>query len=112
MAQAAKQLRKNKDLAEAAAQEQREKEEEKIKKRNRSRDRRRKVKSLQLSSIIPAKSEEAQCRRINQTCTDWFVDHTAAALLQDSFSQEVQEEMQKEEGRGGGGVSGDLEMIG
>ncbi|KAI4816729.1 hypothetical protein KUCAC02_009042 [Chaenocephalus aceratus] len=43
MAQAAKQLRKTKDLAEAAAQEQREKEEEKIKKRNRSRDRRRKV---------------------------------------------------------------------
>lgn len=44
MAQAAKQLRKNKDLQELAAQEQREKEEEKIKKRNRSRDRRRKVK--------------------------------------------------------------------
>lgn len=43
MAQAAKQLRKTKDLAEAAAQEQREKEEEKLKKRNRSRDRRRKV---------------------------------------------------------------------
>ncbi|XP_023816244.1 ankyrin-1 isoform X8 [Oryzias latipes] len=42
MAQAAKQLRKTKDLAEAAAQEQREKEEEKLKKRNRSRDRRRK----------------------------------------------------------------------
>ncbi|XP_035854889.1 ankyrin-1-like isoform X3 [Sander lucioperca] len=45
MAQAAKQLRKTKDLAEAAAQEQREKEEEKIKKRNRSRDRRRKADS-------------------------------------------------------------------
>ncbi|CAG5867297.1 unnamed protein product [Menidia menidia] len=45
MAQAAKQLRKTKDLAEAAAQEQREKEEEKIKKRNRSRDRRRKYRS-------------------------------------------------------------------
>lgn len=44
MAQAAKQLRKNKDLQELAAQELREKEEEKIKKRNRSRDRRRKVK--------------------------------------------------------------------
>ncbi|XP_026796943.2 ankyrin-1 isoform X2 [Pangasianodon hypophthalmus] len=43
MAQAAKQIRKNKDLAEAAAQEQREKEEEKIKKRNRSKDRRRKA---------------------------------------------------------------------
>ncbi|XP_046723597.1 ankyrin-1 isoform X2 [Silurus meridionalis] len=43
MAQAAKQLRKNKDLAEAAAQELREKEEEKIKKRNRSKDRRRKA---------------------------------------------------------------------
>ncbi|XP_061553541.1 ankyrin-1 isoform X5 [Phycodurus eques] len=43
MAQAAKQLRKTKDLAEAAAQEQREKEEEKIKKRNRSKDRRRKA---------------------------------------------------------------------
>ncbi|XP_047425299.1 ankyrin-1 isoform X10 [Mugil cephalus] len=43
MAQAAKQLRKTKDLAEAAAQEQREKEEEKIKKRNRSRDRKRRA---------------------------------------------------------------------
>ncbi|XP_062867659.1 ankyrin-1 isoform X2 [Trichomycterus rosablanca] len=43
MAQAAKQLRKNKDLAEAAAQELREKEEEKLKKRNRSKDRRRKA---------------------------------------------------------------------
>lgn len=43
MAQAAKQIRKNKDLQELAAQELREKEEEKIKKRNRSRDRRRKV---------------------------------------------------------------------
>ncbi|CAB1444479.1 unnamed protein product [Pleuronectes platessa] len=43
MAQAAKQLRKTKDLAEAAAQEQREKEEEKLKKRNKSRDRRRKA---------------------------------------------------------------------
>ncbi|XP_056302331.1 ankyrin-1 isoform X5 [Danio aesculapii] len=43
MAQAAKQIRKNKDLQELAAQEQREKEEEKIKKRNRSRDRRRKA---------------------------------------------------------------------
>ncbi|KAK9532743.1 hypothetical protein VZT92_010115 [Zoarces viviparus] len=43
MAQAAKQLRKTKDLAEAAANEQREKEEEKIKKRNRSRDRKRKA---------------------------------------------------------------------
>ncbi|XP_073791366.1 uncharacterized protein ank1b isoform X12 [Danio rerio] len=43
MAQAAKQIRKNKDLQELAAQELREKEEEKIKKRNRSRDRRRKA---------------------------------------------------------------------
>ena len=43
MAQAAKQLRKNKDLAELAAQELKDKEEEKNKKRNRSRDRRRKV---------------------------------------------------------------------
>ncbi|XP_067278905.1 ankyrin-1 isoform X1 [Pseudorasbora parva] len=43
MAQAAKQLRKNKDLQELAAQELREKEEEKNKKRNRSRDRRRKA---------------------------------------------------------------------
>ncbi|GAA6073236.1 uncharacterized [Tachysurus ichikawai] len=83
MAQAAKQLRKNKDLAEAAAQELREKEEEKIKKRNRSRDRRRK------------------------TPADWFVDCAAAALVRDSFSQEMQKEMQEEEG-----VSGDLEMIG
>uniref|UniRef100_A0A8C5AEG8 Ankyrin 1, erythrocytic b n=1 Tax=Gadus morhua TaxID=8049 RepID=A0A8C5AEG8_GADMO len=43
MAQAAKQLRKNKDIAEAAAAELREKEEEKTKKRNKSRDRRRKA---------------------------------------------------------------------
>ncbi|XP_027134393.1 ankyrin-1 isoform X5 [Larimichthys crocea] len=43
MAQAAKQLRKTKDLAEAAAQEQREKEEQKQKRRNRSRDRRRRA---------------------------------------------------------------------
>ncbi|XP_036833095.1 ankyrin-1 isoform X2 [Oncorhynchus mykiss] len=43
MAQAAKQLRKNKDLAELAAQELKDKEEEKNKKRNRSRDRRRKA---------------------------------------------------------------------
>uniref|UniRef100_A0A9J7XSM7 Ankyrin 1, erythrocytic b n=1 Tax=Cyprinus carpio carpio TaxID=630221 RepID=A0A9J7XSM7_CYPCA len=43
MAQAAKQIRKNKDLQELAAQELREKEEEKIKKRNRSKDRRRKA---------------------------------------------------------------------
>ncbi|XP_030626149.1 ankyrin-1 [Chanos chanos] len=43
MAQAAKQLRKAKDLAEASAQEQRDKEEEKLKRRNRSRDRRRKA---------------------------------------------------------------------
>lgn len=81
MAQAAKHLRKNKDLAEALAQEQRVKEEEKLRRRNRSRDRRRRVKSLQLSSIISAKSEEAQHRRINQTCTNCFVDHAAAALV-------------------------------
>ncbi|KAG7476301.1 hypothetical protein MATL_G00081420 [Megalops atlanticus] len=43
MAQAAKQLRKSKELDALAAQEQREKEEEKNKKRNRSRDRRRKA---------------------------------------------------------------------
>ncbi|XP_045064015.1 ankyrin-1 isoform X2 [Coregonus clupeaformis] len=43
MAQAAKQLRKNKDLAELAAQELKDKEDEKNKKRNRSRDRRRKA---------------------------------------------------------------------
>ncbi|XP_073791361.1 uncharacterized protein ank1b isoform X10 [Danio rerio] len=47
MAQAAKQIRKNKDLQELAAQELREKEEEKIKKRNRSRDRRRKAHVVQ-----------------------------------------------------------------
>ncbi|XP_048115082.1 ankyrin-1 isoform X3 [Alosa alosa] len=43
MAQAAKQLKQRKDLAEAAAAELREKEEEKLKKRNKSRDRRRKA---------------------------------------------------------------------
>ncbi|XP_064163969.1 ankyrin-1 isoform X2 [Anguilla rostrata] len=47
MAQAAKQLRKNKELDALAAQEQREKEEEKNKKRNRSRDRRRKADAVQ-----------------------------------------------------------------
>nr|XP_023682212.1 ankyrin-1-like [Paramormyrops kingsleyae] len=43
MAQAAKQLRKTKDLAEQAAQEQREREEELNRKRSRSRDRKRKA---------------------------------------------------------------------
>ncbi|XP_035382909.1 ankyrin-1 isoform X1 [Electrophorus electricus] len=43
MAQAAKHIRKNKDLAEAAAQEQKEKEETKLKKRSRSKDHRRKA---------------------------------------------------------------------
>ncbi|KAJ8286759.1 hypothetical protein GJAV_G00042960 [Gymnothorax javanicus] len=47
MAQAAKQLRKSKELDALAAQEQREKEEEKNKKRNRSRDRRRKAHAVQ-----------------------------------------------------------------
>ncbi|TTK94554.1 hypothetical protein Baya_15725 [Bagarius yarrelli] len=73
MAQAAKQLRKNKDLAEAAAQEQGEKEEEKIKKRNRSRDRRRKslisaaisqavMGPVQLSTLSYAKSCFSEAR--------------------------------------------------
>ncbi len=52
MAQAAKQIRKNKDLQELAAQELREKEEEKIKKRNRSRDRRRKVTENKQTSLL------------------------------------------------------------
>lgn len=43
MAQAAKQLRKNKDLEAQAEQERKEKEEEKVKKRSRSRDKKRKV---------------------------------------------------------------------
>uniref|UniRef100_UPI003AB02D68 uncharacterized protein ank1b n=1 Tax=Centroberyx gerrardi TaxID=166262 RepID=UPI003AB02D68 len=66
MAQAAKQLRKNKDLAEAAAQEQRDKEEEKNKKRNRSRDRRRKAHVVQrwlvhqVSSVGSERSAEAR----------------------------------------------------
>ncbi|XP_069038331.1 ankyrin-1a isoform X3 [Lepisosteus oculatus] len=47
MAQAAKQLRKNKDLEALAAQEQKEKEEEKRTKRNRSRDRKRKAQAVQ-----------------------------------------------------------------
>ena len=56
MAQAAKQLKVRKDLAEAAAQELRDKEEEKLKKRNRSRDRRRKVN-------LPAGGEENRAAR-------------------------------------------------
>ncbi|KAB5549036.1 hypothetical protein PHYPO_G00062640 [Pangasianodon hypophthalmus] len=111
MAQAAKQIRKNKDLAEAAAQEQREKEEEKIKKRNRSKDRRRKVKSLRLSSVISAKSEEAHHRRINQTCTDWFVDRAAAALVRNSFSQEMQEEEGAQWGLGDDWLSKRLALL-
>lgn len=43
MAQAAKHLRKNKDLEALAEQERKEKEEEKAKKRSRSRDKKRKV---------------------------------------------------------------------
>lgn len=43
MAQAAKHLRKNKDLEALAEQEKKEKEEERIKKRSRSRDKKRKV---------------------------------------------------------------------
>uniref|UniRef100_A0A674NKG7 Ankyrin-1 n=1 Tax=Takifugu rubripes TaxID=31033 RepID=A0A674NKG7_TAKRU len=43
MAQAAKQLRKNKDLEAQAEQERKEKEEEKVKKRSRSRDKKRKA---------------------------------------------------------------------
>ncbi|KAJ8347033.1 hypothetical protein SKAU_G00284340 [Synaphobranchus kaupii] len=50
MAQAAKQLRKNKELDALAAQEQKDKEDEKNKKRNRSRDRRRKREAF-LSSV-------------------------------------------------------------
>lgn len=43
MAQAAKHLRKNKDLEALAEQERKEKEEERSKKRSRSRDKKRKV---------------------------------------------------------------------
>lgn len=43
MAQAAKHLRKNKDLEALAEQERKEKEEERVKKRSRSRDKKRKV---------------------------------------------------------------------
>lgn len=46
MAQAAKHLRKNKDLEAHLEAERKEKEEEKAKKRNRSRDKKRKVKGL------------------------------------------------------------------
>ncbi|XP_061119229.1 ankyrin-3-like [Conger conger] len=62
MAQAAKQLRKNKELDALAAQEQKEKEDEKNKKRNRSRDRRRKADVVQRwlvdqdSSVVPGRT--------------------------------------------------------
>lgn len=52
MAQAAKHLRKNKDLEALAEQERKEKEEETIKKRSRSRDKKRKVLVLFTGGVI------------------------------------------------------------
>lgn len=52
MAQAAKHLRKNKDLEAQAEQERKEKEEEKVKKRSRSRDKKRKVLGLFTGGVV------------------------------------------------------------
>ncbi|XP_067340380.1 ankyrin-1 isoform X1 [Channa argus] len=75
MAQAAKQLRKTKDLAEAAAQEQREKEEEKIKKRNRSRDRRRKAHVVQRRFVNQADTGTSFLRAARSGNLDKALDH-------------------------------------
>lgn len=52
MAQAAKHLRKNKDLEAQAEQERKEKEEERVKKRSRSRDKKRKVLGLFTGGVV------------------------------------------------------------
>ncbi|XP_055792252.1 ankyrin-1-like isoform X11 [Salvelinus fontinalis] len=79
MAQAAKQLRKNKDLAELAAQELKDKEEEKNKKRNRSRDRRRKAHVVQRrlghqDSSVSSERSTSRARGI------WYYDYRADAV--------------------------------
>lgn len=52
MAQAAKHLRKNKDLEAQLEQERKEKEEERVKKRSRSRDKKRKVLGLFTGGVV------------------------------------------------------------
>lgn len=52
MAQAAKHLRKNKDLEALAEQERKEKEEESVKKRSRSREKKRKVLGLLTGGVV------------------------------------------------------------
>lgn len=52
MAQAAKHLRKNKDLEAQLEQERKEKEEERFKKRSRSRDKKRKVLGLFTGGVV------------------------------------------------------------
>lgn len=59
MAQAAKHLRKNKDLEALAEQERKEKEEEKAKKRSRSRDKKRKVGKRDKLTAGESKGEHA-----------------------------------------------------
>ncbi|KAJ7988486.1 hypothetical protein DPEC_G00324060 [Dallia pectoralis] len=78
MAQAAKQLRKNKDLAELAAQELKDKEEEKNKKRNRSRDRRRKAHVVQ-RWLVHQDSSVSSERSDHRTRGIWRYDDRADA---------------------------------
>eukprot|EP00063_Salmo_salar_P015279 XP_013990114.1 PREDICTED: ankyrin-1-like isoform X5 [Salmo salar] len=78
MAQAAKQLRKNKDLAELAAQELKDKEEEKNKKRNRSRDRRRKAHVVQ-RWLVHQDSSVSSERSANRARGIWYYDDRADA---------------------------------
>ncbi|XP_035234414.1 ankyrin-1-like isoform X5 [Anguilla anguilla] len=76
MAQAAKHLRKNKDLEALAEQERKEKEEEKNKKRNRSRDRKRKAHVVHrwlIDQDSSVSSEQLESRGI------WHFDETADA---------------------------------
>ncbi|XP_031711735.1 ankyrin-1 isoform X1 [Anarrhichthys ocellatus] len=80
MAQAAKQLRKTKDLAEAAANEQREKEEEKIKKRNRSRDRKRKAHMIQRRLVHQADASTSFLRAARSGNLDKAHDHLKNGL--------------------------------
>ncbi|XP_019909186.1 ankyrin-1 isoform X5 [Esox lucius] len=78
MAQAAKQLRKNKDLAELAAQELKDKEEEKNKKRNRSRDRRRKAHVVQ-RWLVHQDSSVSSERSAHRARGIWHYDDRADA---------------------------------
>ncbi|KAJ8401997.1 hypothetical protein AAFF_G00372320 [Aldrovandia affinis] len=76
MAQAAKQLRKNKEIDALAAQEQKDKEDEKNKKRNRSRDRRRKAHAVQRWLVDQDSSVGSECRAASGV---WHFDDRADA---------------------------------